>query len=58
MEADMSFQIGEAVRYIPGYRGWHDATVIGYDAVCCQYIIELSNGKELCVYGDELEWEE
>ena len=53
----MSFRKGDSVRYIPGYRGWHEAVIIGYDAVRCQYVIELSNGKELCAYEDELEEE-
>lgn len=53
----MAFQKGDSVNYIPGYKGWHSATVIGFDSDRMQYLIELSNGKELNVWEDELEEE-
>lgn len=51
----MSFQIGEAVRYIPGYRGYHAATVVGIEGATGEYIIEFTSGKRVTAWEDELE---
>ena len=50
----MKYDIGQSVRYIPGYRGYFAATVVDYD-YSMSYIIEFSSGLQISVWEDELE---
>jgi hypothetical protein len=49
----MNFGIGDRVRYIPGYKGYFYAEVVGDDPP--YIVIEFSSGKQISVYPDELE---
>lgn len=52
----MKFNIGDTVYYVTGYRGYHAATVVGYEyGPAVRYTVELSSGLQLSVYEDELE---
>lgn len=52
----MKYDIGQSVRYIPGYRGYFAATVVDYDyGAATSYIIEFSSGLQISVWEDELE---
>ena len=52
----MKFNIGVTVYYVTGYRGYHAATVVNYEyGPAVRYIIELSSGRQISVYEDELE---
>lgn len=52
----MKYDIGQSVRYIPGFRGYYAATVVDYDyGAASRYIIEFSSGLRISAYEDELE---
>lgn len=52
----MKYDIGQDVRYIPGYRGYHAATVVDYEhGPAVRYVIEFTSGRQISVYEDELE---
>ena len=46
-------QIGDRVRYIPGFKGWFAAEVVEFDGT--RIIIEFSSGKQISCWADELE---
>jgi hypothetical protein len=47
-------KIGDAVTLKTyGYNGWRNGKVIGFSGL--QVIVELSSGKEVAVYPDEIE---
>ena len=47
------YQIGDEVRYIPGYKGYFAADVVDFDGV--RIIIEFSSGKQISCWPDGLE---
>ncbi len=47
------YRIGDRVRYIPGYKGYFAAEVVGFSFP--YIIIELSSGLQISCYEDELE---
>lgn len=53
----MNFQISDAVRYIPGFLGYHAATIIDIEKGTGKYIVELTSGKQITAWEDELELE-
>lgn len=52
------WQIGDRVRYIPGYKGYFAAEVVGFDCLPLlgtRVVIEFSSGKRVDCWPDELE---
>jgi hypothetical protein len=48
-----NYTIGDRVRYLPGYKGYFAAEIVGYDGT--RLIIEFSSGKQISCWADELE---
>ena len=46
------FSIGDRVHYIPSYRGYYAAVVVGYDGA--RPIIKFSSGQHLVCLANEL----
>ena len=49
----MSFDIGDRVRYVSGYKGYFAAEIVAYDGA--RLVIEFSSGKQISCWADELE---
>jgi hypothetical protein len=47
------YAVGDKVRYIPSYKGYYAAEVVGFDGT--RIIIEFSSGKQISCWADELE---
>jgi hypothetical protein len=47
------FSIGDQVRYIPGFKGYFAAEVVGFDGL--RLVIEFSSGMQITCWEDELE---
>jgi hypothetical protein len=50
---DSDYEIGDQVRYIPGYKGYHAAEVMDYDGT--RPVIEFSSDKQITCWPEELE---
>ncbi len=52
----MKHAIGDSVYYIPGYVGYHSATIVDYGCTHSEeYIIAFTSGKEIGAREDDLE---
>ena len=48
-----TFKLGDSVRYLPGFKGYFNAEIVGYDGL--RLLIEFSSGLILTCWADELE---